>query len=94
MENMDGTDENRSDPAGDQEIRILCKVDVNGHELEVDWTNGAIFHFSSDRQVDLWIQTQNSNVPGTLHLKTDSPGDGQLDPDYYLYYRPQRTEGE
>lgn len=70
------------------DVRVLCKVDISKYDLDVSWTSGALFHFESGVDAELWAESQSQHVRGTFHLKENTPGTEPLEADYYLHYRP------
>jgi hypothetical protein len=88
MGETEAVDERRPARDAQDELRLLCKVDVQRYGLDVDWVNGALFHFLSRREVEMWVDSQNQRVDGNLHLKESSPDDEVLPADLYLHYRP------
>lgn len=86
VEKLDGDTDGEAAHEGAETIRVRCAANSVQHDLEVDWTKGAIFEFTSRAEVDHWLEAQNVMVPGRLFLSQVPHEADTLPIDYYLKY--------
>lgn len=67
-------------------VLVKCTADAVAHDLDVDWTRGAIFEFADVAAAERWLATQNGHVHGTLFLASVPEGAETLPVDYYVKY--------
>lgn len=70
----------------DGPVRVRCTTDTVGHDLDVDWTKGAIFEFESTDAAERWVSAQSATVAGTFYL-ADAPAEqAALSVAYHVKY--------
>lgn len=86
---MEGHDQRPADDGADADgedpVRVRCTTDPVAHDLDVDWTKGAVFEFASRAAAERWLAAESRSVPGTFYL-ADAPSDAALSVAYHVRY--------